>query len=180
MSPDWHLLAQLAADELSNCLCSEVDGLMNGKAEADEDELLAKLPEPLRAMWLIEWLDFEVSQGSLLAYFFNSHGRHASQTIEVLRRMGARRMADVLAEAAGSHQCASAEWRARHDELDALGEYAVVTPYAGLSNAGSFDELTDKYWQAADDDWGDKLNEYLSAQVKLLADSDQLRAPRRS
>ena len=46
----------------------------------------------------------------------------------------------------------------------------MVTPYAGLSNAGELNRLTDQYWQAAaDDDWGGKLDAYLSKQVRLLA-----------
>jgi hypothetical protein len=170
VSLDWKLLVDLPPSELVNRLSAEVETLMEGRSGADEDELLAQLPEPLRAVWLIDWLDFEVSQGSLLAYFFNSHGRHAALAIDLLHRMGAHGTADVLAEAATSHEVASAEWQTRHDELDIAGEHAVVTPYAGPSNARDLDVLTDQYWQAAEaDNWGAKLESYLSAQVRLLA-----------
>jgi Domain of unknown function (DUF4375) len=171
MSPDWRLLAGLAPDDLQRALLAEVDAVMAGQSGLEEDRLLQTLPEPLRAMWLVNWLDFEVSQGSLLAYFYNSHGRHAALAVGVLRRMGATRMADVVAEAAASWERASAEWAARRAEVDAAGEFAVVTPYKGLSNASELDRLTDQYWQAADDDdWGSKLDAYLSGQVRLLAD----------
>ena len=35
--------------------------------------LLAALPEQPRVMWLLNWLDYEVSQGSLLGYSCNRH-----------------------------------------------------------------------------------------------------------
>jgi hypothetical protein len=57
----------------------------------------------------------------------------------------------------------------RRAELDALGELAVVKPYAGLPNAHDLARLTDQYWQAADDDdWGSRLDAYLREQVRLL------------
>jgi hypothetical protein len=171
MSPDWKLLADLTPNDLQTALLAEVDAVMNGQSSPEKDRLLVTLPEPLRAMCLLNWLDYEVSQGSLLAYFYNTHGRHASLAVDVLRRIGAHRMADVVAEAAASYERASAEWAARRTEVDAAGEFAVVKPYAGLSNARDLDRLTDQYWQAAeDDDWGAKLDAYLSKQVTLLAE----------
>ena len=171
MSPDWRLLAGLAPNDLQVALLAEVDAVMAGQPGPEEDRLLLTLPEPLRAMWLVNWLDFEVSQGSLLAYFYNSHGRHAPLAVGVLRRMGADRMADVVAEAATGYERASAEWAARRAEVDAAGEFAVVRPYAGLPDASGLARLTDQYWQAADDDdWGSRLDAYLSEQVRLLAE----------
>jgi len=170
MSPDWKLMADLTPNDLQTALLAEVDAVMDGQSGPEEDRLLLTLPEPLRAIWLLNWLDYEVSQGSLLAYFYNSHGRHAAFAVDMLRRIGANRMADVVAEAAASYERASAEWAARRTEVDAVGEFAVVKPYAGLSNAPDLDRLTDQYWQAADDDdWGSRLDAYLSEQVRLLA-----------
>ena len=171
MPPDWTLLAGLADDDLQMALLAEADAAMNGRPGPAEDRLLPALPEPLRAIWLLNWLDYEVTQGSLLACFYNSHGRHARLAIDVLRRIGATRMADVVAQAAASYEHASAEWAARRAETDAAGEFAVVKPYAGLSNADELDRLTGQYWQAAtDDDWGCKLDAYLREQVRLLAE----------
>lgn len=171
MSPDWKRLAGLSPGDLQAALLAEVDAVMDGKSGPEEDRLLLALPEPLRAMWLLSWLDYDVSQGSLLAYFYNSHGRHAPLAVEVLRRIGANRMAAVLAEAAASYERASAEWAARRAEMDAVGEFAVVKPYAGLPDVGELARLTDQYWRAAgDDDWGSRLDAYLSAQVRLLTE----------
>ncbi|HXT91512.1 MAG TPA: DUF4375 domain-containing protein [Trebonia sp.] len=168
MPLDWRLLAGLSPNELQSALLAEADAVMNRKSGPEEDRLLLALPEPVRAIWLLSWLEFEVSQGSLLAYFFNSHGRHAALAVGVLRRIGASRMADVVAQAAASYERATAAWTARHAELAALGEFAVVKPYAGLPNADDLDQLTDQYWQAADDDdWGAKLDTYLHEQVAL-------------
>src|SRR5215510_3764054 len=171
MPPDWTLLAGLDPGDLQTALLAEADAVMDGQPGPEEDRLLPALPEPLRAIWLLNWLDYEVSQGSLLAYFYNRHGRHARLAAGVLRRIGANRMADVVAEAAASYERASAEWAARRAEMDAAGEFAVVKPYRGLSNADELSQLTDQYWQAAaDDDWGSKLDIYLRDQVRRLTE----------
>jgi hypothetical protein len=169
MSPDWRLLVDLNPGDLQTALLAEADAVMRGKSGPEEDRLLPTLPEPVRAIWLLSWLDFEVTQGSLLAYFYNTSGRHAPFAAEVLRRIGAGRMADVVTQAAVSYERASVEWAARRTEMDALGEFAVVKPYADLPNVRELGQLTDQYWQAADDDdWGSKLDTYLSEQVRLL------------
>lgn len=94
MTIDWRAAAELPARELEGLLLDEADSIMAGLSDEDEDRMLASLAEPLRAIWLLNWLDFEVCQGSLLAYFFNRHGRHATLATEVLRKLGASRMAD--------------------------------------------------------------------------------------
>ena len=68
MSPDWKLLAELTSGDLQTALLAEADAVLNGEPGPEEDRLLPALPEPLRAIWLLNWLDYEVSQGSLLAY----------------------------------------------------------------------------------------------------------------
>ena len=172
MLPDWTLLAGLGPGDLQTALLAGAGAVLDGQPGPEEDRLLAALPEPPRVIWLLNWLDYQVSQGSLLAYFYNSHGRHARLAATVLRRIGANRMADVVAEAAASYERASTEWAARRAEMDAVGEFAVVKPYKGLSNADDLARLTDQYWQAAtdDDDWGSKLDAYLREQVRLLAE----------
>jgi Domain of unknown function (DUF4375) len=170
MPADWTRLADLAPNDLQTALLAEAGAVMDGRAGPEADRLLLTLPEPIRAIWVLNWLDYEVSQGSLLAYFYNSHGRHAQLAVEVLRRMGANRMADVVAEAAASCVHGCGEWAVRRADADAAGEFAVVKPYAGLPGAGDLVGLTDRYWQAAaDDDWGSRLDAYLREQVRLLA-----------
>lgn len=121
----------------------------------------------MRAIWLLGWLDSEVSQGSLLAYFYNGHGRHAALAADVLRRIGVDRMADVVTEAAACYGRVSAARAARHAEIDSAGEFAVLKSYARMPCSGELDRFTDQYWQAAaDDDWGSKLDSYLTEQVR--------------
>src|SRR5262249_14598447 len=103
MPSDWRQLANLNARDLQTALRADADAEVTAKPGPEEDRLLPTLPEPVRAIWLLDWLSFEIIQGSLLAYFYNSHGRHAPLAAEVLRRTGANRMADVLAQAAASH-----------------------------------------------------------------------------
>lgn len=139
MSPDWRLLADLTPADLQAALLDQAGAEMTGKSDREEDDLLRTLPEPVRAVWLLDWLDFEVAQGGLLAYFGNSHGRHAALAVGVLHRIGADRMGDVVARAAAT------------------------------SDDRELDQLTDEYWRAADDDdWGSRLDAYLSEQAGLL------------
>ena len=100
-------------DRMLELLDELFDGRL-GSAEA-EDTTLAALPEPLRVLWYLNWLDFEVSQGSLNAYFMNSHSRHADA------------------------------WSARSAELDLEGEFSVVHPYRGLAGADELEELTSRF-----------------------------------
>jgi hypothetical protein len=117
-------------------------------------------------LWVLDWLDFEVSQGSLLAYFFNSHGRHASLAVQALRDIGALRMASVVRQAAESVAATSSEWTDRHDEIDDRPAHATRLPYAGLSNADYLGELTEQFWAAANEEcWGEKLEAFLSNAV---------------
>jgi hypothetical protein len=169
--PDWTLLAGQNPGDLQTALMAEANAVLDGQPGPEQDRSPA--PGAARAAahdMAVELLDYEVSQGSLLAYSYNRHGRHARFAASMLRRIGANRMADVVAEAAASYERASAEWAARRAEIDAAGEFAVVKPYKGLSNADELGRLTDRYWQAAvEPDWGSKLDIYLRDQVRLLA-----------
>lgn len=167
---DWRKLNGLCSSELASALQAELDTVMRDLSDQEEDELLARLPVPLRVLWVLDWLDFEVSQGSLLAYFFNSHGRHAAQAVQALRDIGAVGMASVVMQAVALVAATSDEWAARRDGLGREEEYAVARPYVGLSNAEELSELTDQYWAAADEEsWGDKLHAFLSRAVEAKA-----------
>jgi Domain of unknown function (DUF4375) len=167
---DWRKLDGLSSSELTSALQAELDSVMKGLSDDEEDELLARLPVPLRVLWVLDWLDFEVSQGSLLAYFFNTHGRHAAQAAGALRDIGATRMASVVMRAAESVAAASSDWADRREELIQGTQHAVARPYVGLSSAEILSELTDEYWAAADEErWGDKLEAFLSRTVPAEA-----------
>lgn len=167
---DWRQLADLSSGELQSALLAELDTVMGGLSDQEEDELLAGLPAPLRVMWVLSWLDFEVTQGSLLAYFSNSHGRHVAQAVQALCDIGAVGMAGVVREAVESVAGVGGEWAALRDQMSQQPEYAVVRPYVGLSNAERLEELTAQYWTVADEEnWGDKLDAFLSKAVEAEA-----------
>ncbi len=168
---EWRELSGRSPGEVQAALLAELDLVMGGLSHEEEDELLASLPEPLRVMWVLNWLDFEVSQGSLLAYFFNAHGRHAALAVQALREIGAVGMADVVMRAAESVAAAREEWASRRHDMNRELEYSVVRPYVGLSNADELSELTELYWAAADEGkwWGDKLDAFLTSAVEAEA-----------
>jgi hypothetical protein len=91
-SDAWQDLGDLDGPALTGRLLDNLDALFEGclRTAEREDSKLATLPEPLQALWRLNWLDFEISQGSLLAYFMNSHGRHAEAAVNALRRIDAR------------------------------------------------------------------------------------------
>jgi uncharacterized protein DUF4375 len=143
---------------------------MDGHDGEEEDRLLPSLPEPLRAIWLVDWADFEIAQGSMLAYFYNSHGRHARLAAGVLHRIGSATMAGILSEAAGAYERSSAEWEARRAASSALDEWTVLRPYENLPGTEVLEQLTDRFREAANaDDWGTKLDHYLAGEVRNLA-----------
>jgi hypothetical protein len=166
---DWRRFEGLTSLELTNALQVEVDRMMRGLADDEEDALLVRLPQPLRVLWLLDWLDFEVAQGSLLAYFSNSHGRHAMDAAQALRDVGATHMADTLTRAAELAAAARGEWEARWRQLSQLDPGDVLaSPYAGLPHAEALDELTDEYRVAAEqDEWGEKLESFLARSVRV-------------
>jgi hypothetical protein len=98
VEPDWAALEGLDDNQLAAALLEYLDAVMAGRSAQAEDALLAVLPWPLQALWLLSWLEFEVTQGSLLAYFFNSAGRHAALAVAALHDIGAGRMEQVLTE----------------------------------------------------------------------------------
>jgi hypothetical protein len=85
---DWNRVSALSADGIQKFLLDGSAAALDGLAEDEQDRTLATLPPPLRTMWLINWLDFEIAQGSLLAYFYNSHGRHAELAADALVAIG--------------------------------------------------------------------------------------------
>lgn len=157
----------MTPEERQNALLAEADVLF---AQMPNEAGLAAAPMLLQFAWLLSWLDYEVSQGSLLAYFMNSHGRYAVQTAAALDDIGASRMAHVLRRALATYEEGEAAWDARRSELAQVEEFAVVTPYRDLPNSDVLGgDLTDDYWRAADDDdWGTKLDAFIEREVHRL------------
>jgi hypothetical protein len=151
-------------------LLEYLDAVMAGRPAEAEDALIAAMPRPLQVLWLLNWLEFEVAQGSLLAYFFNSHGRHATLAVAALHDIGAGHMAQVLSEAAAVAAHRSA-WDKRRADLDELGEWTVTQPYRALPQADTLGgSMTNRFWEAAQtDDWGEKLDEFMRRRVGSIA-----------
>lgn len=149
-----------------NRLLENLDAVVvSSNDPAEEDRAVERLPQPLSVLYYLNWLDFEVSQGSLTAYLFNTHGRHASEAARSLRIIGADDMASVLDRAVAIVRTREAAWMERRNELEQLPTYAVTRPYRDLDGTDDLADLTDDYWTAAaSDDWGDMLEEYLNGQ----------------
>ena len=169
--PDWTSLSTLEPMELSRRLQEWLDELMKGKyGSADEDRILGELPEPLQAVWVLNWMDFEVTMGSLLAYFGNGQRRHVEVAIRALRTIGAPGMASVLERATAVYDTNADAWSVRDEEINQLEQYAVVQPYKGLPGVDELSELTDRYYELEKEErWRRRLADYLQRSVVELA-----------
>lgn len=142
-------------------------------SEDEEDAVLSALPEPLRILHVLSWLDFEVCQSSLTGYFFNAHGRQAGHAAAALRAIGAGDVGSVVEEAAAVVRAYAAQWEARHAELDRLPEGSVVQPFVGLAGVDRLAELDRRFAETARaSGWGQKLESYLADAVDLHRDGD--------
>ena len=74
VEPDWAALEGLDDNQLAAALLEYLDAVMAGRSAQAEDALLAVLPWPLQALWLLSWLEFEATQSSLLAYSSTAPG----------------------------------------------------------------------------------------------------------
>jgi hypothetical protein len=173
--PDWQRLSNLDDGDLQMGLLNWLDEVMRGHHAPEEDAILAGLRPPLNLMFLLNWLEFELIQGSFLAYFSNSHGRHARLAAQALRMIGATETASVLDRARGVFEANSDAWHARQEEINQLEEYAVITPYAGLPGVNALSDLTDEYWEAQRrDHFSDLFDDYFRRSVRELAAPDTL------
>jgi len=177
VEPNWATLADLDDNQLQATLLEYLDAVMAGRPAAAEDALLAALPRPLQVLWLLNWLEFEVTQGSLLAYFFNTHGRHAALAVAALHDIGAGRMAEVLHEAATVVAAHRVAWDKRRSDLSATPASTVTQPYRGLPQADTLGgSMTSRFWEAAQTDgWGQKLDEFVRRRIDSVADWGQQR-----
>jgi Domain of unknown function (DUF4375) len=168
--PDWQRLSTLDDGDLQMGLLNWLDDAMHGHDGTEEDAILAGLRPPLNVMFLLNWLEFELVQGSFLAYFANSHGRHATLAGQALRTIGATETASVLDRARGVFEANAGAWHARQEELNQLEEYAVVTPYTGLPGVDALSDLTDEYWEAQRrDHFSHLFDDYFRRSVSELA-----------
>ncbi len=140
---DWKRLTRLEAAQLQVEMLALVEEAIDRLDETTGADAVAALPEPLKTLWLLDWLDFEIAQGSMLAYLHNSHGQFAADAAEALGNIGASRMASVLRQAIDVRQASEVGWQ----EL--------------------LETLTGEYWAAADkEDWGRLLDDYLARSVR--------------
>jgi len=169
--PDWTTLSTLEPMQLSRRLQEWLDELMKGKyGSEEEDQILGELPEPLQAVWVLNWMDFEVTMGSLLAYFGNGQMPHADAAIRALRMIGAEGMASVLERATAVYDTNADAWSKRDEELRQVEEYAVVQPYKWLPGVDELSKLTERYYELErEEGWRRRLAAYLQSWVADLA-----------
>ena len=60
---------------------------------------LAKLAPAERVVHLVSWANFEIENGGLSQFLWNSSGEHATETVEALEQVGAHQAAATLVEA---------------------------------------------------------------------------------
>lgn len=168
---DWSGIEELRGPALVSRLLDNLYEILGDHLASpeSEDARLTDLPEALQVLWHLNWLDFEVSQGSMLAYAFNSHGRHARLAANAFRRLGLHPVAALVDEVAAIRERGDESWSARHDQLDAMPAFSVTRPYGGISGADELGDLTDRYWDAIGDaDWGEALEAFMEHELPSI------------
>ncbi len=153
-----------SGDEVVDVANDYLEKVFRGCDGNDEDRVIKELPAPLADLWILGWLDFEVTQGGLATYFINSHGRQAPRAVEALRRIGADDIADCLEQARALVAKHEAAWERRNEELDARGEYAVVRPFEDLEGVDELRPVAERFdhlWFDRVPSWGELMNDHL-------------------
>ena len=151
-------------DQVFDLAYDYLENVFKGRYLDDEDEALLALPMPLSDCWMVQWLDYEVVQGGLATYFMNSHGRQALLAVDALRRCGLEDAAQCLTQAQSIVATHEAAWEKRTQELDALGEYAVVRPFQnleGIEELQTVAEQFDRLWFNKKPDWRELMDDSL-------------------
>jgi hypothetical protein len=112
---------------------------------------------------LRQWFQWEVSNGGLETYFFNSAGDHAVETSAMLRKIGALEAADILDRAIALSGVAgpSRDTHERREQLESLS----------AEQQRQLSELTDAYFTAENEglETADLLDRYLLEQRRTSA-----------
>lgn len=141
----------LGGPPLARALVDFLDGAMPAADPEEEDRALATLPLPLRDLWVLTWLESEVAEGSLFAYFWNAHGRHAALAVEALERIGATSLSELLGQALALVNEHDEAWQRARFALSARGVEAMAHPYKQLEGAAELDALSRRF---SDEMWG--------------------------
>lgn len=166
---DWQNLDDLEPGDLQARLLDNLDLLVSASDPSTEDSALEEMPEALTILWFLNWLEFEVAQGSLVGYLFNSHGRHAGKAADALRSVGAVRSAQLLDRAAEVARAHRAEWAERHAALDALPLHSVVTPYVDLAGVDEISRLADEFEDAVHlENYGERLDNFVASGLRAV------------
>ena len=164
-----------SSDQVINIAYEYVSEVFANRHGDDEDEALRALPVPLADLWILQWLDYEVIQGGLATSFMNSHGRQALLAVDALRRCGLEDAAQCLSQARAIVVTHEAAWAKRTQELDALGEYAVVQPFQGLQGIEQLWPFVEEFrhlWFDSKPHWGEFLQDDLERFRAELAKKD--------
>ncbi|UHG91711.1 DMP19 family protein [Spirosoma oryzicola] len=120
------------------------------------------LPRDLQVVYTIGILNYQVLNGGLHQYFFNSYGQFAYLTIDHLKRIKALKAASILGRAiheVNKDQYSVDEFRMRISErkLDRIVDFDEEL-------ADELEKLTDEYYalEGSEDDLLDQLGSYLA------------------
>ena len=172
--PHWAGLARSDDPNLYGTLQKWLDAAMKGKyGEPDEDTVLAQLAPPLRIVWVLGWLEFEVLTGGFNAYFMNDQRSHADMAADALRTIDAPRFAAIVERATEIFDTNADAWADRGDEIDQSEMYAVIKPYEELPGVEDLSKLTlEWYEEERRQHWRRPLYDYLRRAVRELAERE--------
>ena len=96
---DWDGIADLDPSEVEQRLVANVDLLLAARPTgATEVATVSSWPEPLRTLWYLNWLQYEIDLGGMTGFLYNRNEQLAA-TAAALVRTGAVGSARVIDEA---------------------------------------------------------------------------------
>jgi Domain of unknown function (DUF4375) len=147
-------IASISDGDVPDLLFQYVLGVIG--EQYDDREIVASLPEGLRAAYVLVWLDSEVRNGGFFQYFTNLSGWHAEEALEYFNMIGAKRQAAIVSEAIQQNRQFEAKYPSDRQRWEAPQSSACDTEYAEfwsdfeMNVEPVFDRLAEAYYKLED------------------------------
>ena len=148
-------LEQIVDDDIGDQLFHYV--LIVIGEQDDAPDIIATLPEGLRAVYVLVILDSEVRNGGFFQFLTNSSGRHTDSVLEYLSVIGAARHVDIVGHVIEQNAQLEAEYpsyRQRWDELQPRPDHADFAEFRTHLDLiePEFDRLSEEFYSLEETD----------------------------
>jgi len=117
--------------------------------DINTEEKFRAMAAPDRYLWLIFWLGWQVENGGISQFFWNSQGDYALETLEALQAIGAAESYRVLAQACALFPDGrpSQDQEVRQDQIRDISAHAGVEDIDDMIVGDLDANLTELLWE---------------------------------